>query len=128
MQSIQDIYTLFKQSTGISTDTRKIEAGHLFFALKGGNFNGNKFALQALEKGASYVIIDEKEYKLSDQCILVEDCLKALQDLARHHRDQFNIPVIGITGSNGKTTTKELVYQVLATTFNTHYTKGNFNT
>lgn len=124
---IESIYKLFLQSTGISTDTRKIEKGSLFFALKGDNFNGNSFANQAIELGANYSIIEEDIKHPSNKIIRVENVLQTLQQLATHHRKQFDIPVIGITGSNGKTTTKELIATVLSTTKNTHYTKGNFN-
>jgi UDP-N-acetylmuramoyl-tripeptide--D-alanyl-D-alanine ligase len=125
--NIQDIYSLFIKSNGVSTDTRNIKEGQLFFALKGGNFNGNKYAQQAIDNGASYAIIDEEVYKSSEKCILVDDVLKALQELAHYHRNQFDIPVLGITGSNGKTTTKELIHAALSTQYNVHYTKGNFN-
>ncbi len=124
---IDTIYELFKQSTGVSTDTRKIKNGSLFFALKGDNFNGNNFATKALEQGASYAIIDEDIKETSDKLIRVDNVLKTLQELATYHRKQFNIPIIGITGSNGKTTTKELIAAVLAATKKVHFTKGNFN-
>src|SRR5687768_5279874 len=104
--SIEQLHSLFIASDGISTDTRKLIPNTLFFALKGDNFNGNKFAAQALIEGCSYAIVDEKEFVVSDKYILVENVLKTLQNLANFHRRQFNIPVIGITGSNGKTTTK----------------------
>ena len=125
--TIEQIHSLFINSDGISTDTRKLVPNTLFFALKGDNFNGNKFAAQALLEGCSYAIIDEKEFAVSEKYILVENVLKTLQDLANYHRKQFNIPVIGITGSNGKTTTKELMGAVLATTYNTLITEGNLN-
>jgi UDP-N-acetylmuramoyl-tripeptide--D-alanyl-D-alanine ligase len=125
---IHELYQLFLQSTGITTDTRKIEKGQLYFALKGGNFNGNTFASKALEQGASYAIIDEIEFKINDNCIWVENVLNTLQQLGNYHLNQVKPKaVIGITGSNGKTTTKELVHAVLNTTFKTHYTKGNLN-
>ena len=125
---IHELYQLFLQSTGITTDTRKIEKGQLYFALKGGNFNGNTFASKALEQGASYAIIDEIEFKINDNCIWVENVLNTLQQLGNYHLNQVKPKaVIGITGSNGKTTTKELVHVVLNTTFKTHYTKGNLN-
>ena len=125
---IHELYQLFLQSTGITTDTRKIEKGQLYFALKGGNFNGNTFASKALEQGASYAIIDEIEFKINDNYIWVENVLNTLQQLGNYHLNQVKPnAVIGITGSNGKTTTKELVYAVLNTTFKTHYTKGNLN-
>ena len=125
---IHELYQLFLQSTGITTDTRKIEKGQLYFALKGGNFNGNTFVSKALEQGASYAIIDEIEFKINDNYIWVENVLNTLQQLGNYHLNQVKPnAVIGITGSNGKTTTKELVYAVLNTTFKTHYTKGNLN-
>ncbi|MFS6554529.1 Mur ligase family protein, partial [Parabacteroides distasonis] len=95
--------------------------------LKGASFNGNKFALEALRKGCAYAVVDEAEYATDSRCILVDDCLKAYKMLARHHRRMFNIPVIGITGTNGKTTTKELVSAVLSEKYNVLYTQGNFN-
>ncbi|MGB1247496.1 MAG: UDP-N-acetylmuramoyl-tripeptide--D-alanyl-D-alanine ligase [Chitinophagales bacterium] len=124
---LEQLYPHFLSSTGICTDTRKIEKGNLFFALKGGNFNGNKFAKKALDDGASFAIIDEIEYKEDDRFILVEEVLTALQQLATYHRDQLDIPIIAITGTNGKTTTKELLHAVLSTTFETYATAGNFN-
>ena len=99
----------------------------MFFALKGQNFNANTFALQALDNGASFVVIDEAIYATDERCLLVDDVLQTLQDLARHHRKQLNIPVIGLTGSNGKTTSKELVNAVLAERYNTFATFGNLN-
>lgn len=99
----------------------------MFFALKGNNFNGNTFALEALENGAKYVVIDEEKYAQHDDCILVENVLHTLQTLATHHRKVLNIPIIALTGSNGKTTTKELINAVLSTTYNTSATKGNLN-
>jgi UDP-N-acetylmuramoyl-tripeptide--D-alanyl-D-alanine ligase len=126
MSSAQ-LYNLYLQHPSVCTDTRKITEGCLFFALKGPNFNANTFAAEALNKGAAYAIIDEAEYKTDDRCILVDDVLKALQDLAKHHRLQLNIPVIAIVGSNGKTTTKELITSVLAQQFNVLATPGNFN-
>lgn len=124
---IEKLYELFLASDGISTDTRKLVPNTLFFALRGDNFNGNQFAQQALDEGCSYAIVDEPQSVQSDRFIQVESVLKTLQDLARHHRRQFNIPVLGITGSNGKTTTKELIGAVLSTTFNTLVTEGNLN-
>lgn len=124
---IESIYKLFLGSTGVCTDSRNILENSIFFALKGENFNGNSFATQAIEKGASYAIIDEKVDSTSDNIIMVESVLKTLQQLATYHRKQLNIPVIGITGSNGKTTTKELIATVLGTTKKVHFTKGNFN-
>lgn len=124
---IADIYSIFLKCTGVSTDTRKIQGGELFIALKGPNFNGNKFAQQALDSGASYALVDEADYATHDRLILVSDGLSSLQKLAEYHRKQFDIPVIAVTGSNGKTTTKELLYQVLSTQYKTWATSGNFN-
>ncbi|HVD99013.1 MAG TPA: UDP-N-acetylmuramoyl-tripeptide--D-alanyl-D-alanine ligase [Cytophagaceae bacterium] len=124
---IKDLYTKFLSSKGVSTDTRQISEGVLFFALKGANYNGNEFAEKALEMGASYVVIDEERYKVNEKCILVDDVLSTLQQLANYHRKQFNIPFIAVTGSNGKTTTKELIYAVLSTSYKTQATKGNLN-
>jgi len=124
----KELYSYFLKSTGVVTDSRQIEEGTLFICLRGDHFNGNKFAAEALEKGASYVVVDDVEYLKEDEhYFLVEDCLKSLQALAHHHRMQFSIPVIGLTGSNGKTTTKELINSVLSQQFNTTATLGNFN-
>ena len=111
----------------VSTDTRNIKENSLFFALKGHNFDGNKFAKEAIEKGAKYAVIDNKSFFIDGKTILVNDVLRSLQLLANHHRKQFDIPIIGITGSNGKTTSKELIGCVLETTFKTLFTKGNLN-
>ncbi|MCF6348341.1 MAG: UDP-N-acetylmuramoyl-tripeptide--D-alanyl-D-alanine ligase [Flavobacteriaceae bacterium] len=127
MVNIQELYQLYQQSYKVSTDTRKITKGCLFFALKGDNFNGNLFAEEALKKGASYAVVDEDVLKNNDNIILVDDVLKALQLLATYHREQLNIPIIGLTGSNGKTTTKELINAVLSTKYNTTATLGNLN-
>ena len=119
-----------KELSCITTDSRDCPEGSIFLALKGESFNGNKFALQALEKGCSYAIVDEDLEnldKLDDRIIKVDDCLQTFKDLAREHRRQFDIPVIGITGTNGKTTTKELVAAVLSQKYNVLYTQGNFN-
>lgn len=124
---INKLYQLFLRYPRVQTDTRSLKAGEIFFALKGPNFNGNAFASKALEIGAAAVVIDEPVIAESDNVFLVEDVLKALQNLANHHRKQFNIPFIAITGSNGKTTTKELIHAVLSTTFKTYTTKGNLN-
>lgn len=124
---IEQLYKKYQECTGVSTDTRKIEEGSLFFALKGPNFNANKLADEALEKGAKYVVIDEEDFKKDERYILVDNALVALQQLANHHRRQFDIPFIGITGSNGKTTTKELIREVLAQKYKVHATEGNFN-
>jgi len=125
--NIHKLYQLYQQSYKVSTDTRKIESDSLFFALKGDNFNGNEFAEEALKKGASYAIIDEKKYQSQPNIILVEDVLKSLQSLAAYHREQLGIPIIGLTGSNGKTTTKELINAVLSSTYKTVSTIGNLN-
>jgi UDP-N-acetylmuramoyl-tripeptide--D-alanyl-D-alanine ligase len=126
--NIEQLYQLFLLYPSIQTDTRKLKKGDIFFALKGPNFNGNHYALQALEQGAAYAVIDEAEPgRLSDKLILVDDVLSTLQNLARFHREQFDIPFIAITGSNGKTTTKELVFSVLSTTYKTYTTQGNLN-
>ena len=127
MISIEKIYSIFQQHPSIQTDTRKLNTGDLFFALKGENFNGNLFAQQAIEKGAAYVFVDELFNEPSEKIILVDDVLKTLQNLARYHRQQFNIPFLAITGSNGKTTTKELVHAVLSSTHVSYTTKGNLN-
>ena len=124
---LHSLYQVYLKHPMICIDTRKITPGCLFFALKGPNFNGNAFAKEALEKGAQWVIIDEEAYKISEQCILVDDVLSCLQQLATYHRKQLNIPFIAITGSNGKTTTKELITSVLKTSFKTVATVGNLN-
>ena len=123
---IEELYKLYLQHPVVCTDTRNIKSGSLFFALKGGNFNANDFAAEAINKGCSYAIIDEEKH-YSAGCILVPDVLIALQKLANHHRRQFTIPVIGITGTNGKTTTKELTATVLSKKYNTLHTQGNLN-
>lgn len=125
--SISELYEIFKKSSGISTDTRNIEKGNLFFALKGPYFNANTLADEALEKGAIAAVIDDADFDKGDHYVLVEDGLTALQQLANHHRKQFTIPFIGITGSNGKTTTKELIAMVLKQKFKVHFTQGNLN-
>ena len=126
--TIAELYKIFiEQRQNFTTDTRKIESGSIFFALKGANFNGNEFAEKALELGASYVVVDELKFAHNEKYILVEDVLTALQNLATFHRQQFEIPVLCIGGSNGKTTTKELVSKVLAEKFIVHTTAGNFN-
>ncbi|MBA6156312.1 UDP-N-acetylmuramoyl-tripeptide--D-alanyl-D-alanine ligase [Tenacibaculum sp. S7007] len=124
---IEDLYKLYIQHGLVDTDTRKIRNNSIFFALKGENFNGNKFAEQALNNGANYVLIDEEEYKSSDRFILVDNVLETLQKLANHHRNQLNIPIIALTGSNGKTTTKELINVVLSSKYKTTATLGNLN-
>lgn len=123
----ENLYKLFLQHPVISTDTRKIAAGSLFFALKGDKFDANTFAEKAIEAGAAYAIIDNPDYQLGEKYILVNDVLTALQDVARYHRKQLTIPVIGLTGTNGKTTTKELINAVLSQHFKTQATQGNLN-
>ena len=127
MNKTEDIYKLFQAHPVICTDTRLLTEGCLFFALKGENFNGNEFADKALNDGAAYAIIDELEFVVNERSILVNDVLTTLQQLAAHHRQQLNIPVLAITGSNGKTTTKELTAAVLSKKYNTLFTKGNLN-
>ena len=150
---IKELYRLYQQHPCITTDSRDCPEGSIFLALKGESFDGNKFALQALEKGCAYAIVDSVEfrteslefasaqnnstegtsvensqlYTLNSKLIIVDDCLQTFKDLAREHRRQFDIPVIGITGTNGKTTTKELVAAVLSQQYNVLYTQGNFN-
>lgn len=121
------LYTLYLEHPSVQTDTRKLAPGDLYFALRGPHFDGNLFAEQSLELGAAYAIIDDRRYQSDKRMILVDDVLTTLQQLARHHRDQFRIPFIAITGSNGKTTTKELIRAVLATTHTTFATQGNLN-
>ena len=124
---IASLYNLYRQHFLVDTDTRNIRENTLFFALKGDNFNGNSFAEEALKLGASFAIVDEKVYQTNENVILVNNVLKTLQELANYHRRQLNIPVIGLTGSNGKTTTKELIHVVLNKKYNTRATKGNLN-
>ena len=130
LPSIAFLYELFEKHPSVQTDTRKLQIGDLYFALKGPNFNGNTFAMAALEAGASYAIVDEDipySKAIDNRILQVDDVLTTLQALAKHHRQQFTIPFIAITGSNGKTTTKELVSTVLASHFKTYTTKGNLN-
>ncbi len=124
---ITELYDRYLQNPKICTDTRKISSGCLFFALKGPHFNGNEFAKEALEKGASYVIVDDEFYPADDRYILVKNSLTTLQELARFHRKQLKCKILGITGSNGKTTSKELCLQVLKKKYNTMATLGNLN-
>lgn len=124
---IQNLYQKYRESGKVSTDTRKITPGSVFFALKGEKFNANIFAEEALEKGAKYAVIDEAVFAKDSRYILVKNVLQALQQLARHHRNQLKIPFIGLTGSNGKTTSKELLNAVLSKKFKTLATKGNLN-
>ncbi len=125
--NIETLYQIFLQCNSVSTDTRKIEKGDLFFALKGDNFNGNIYAKEALSKGAKYAVIDEEEFHISNKTLLVSSVLKALQELANFHRNQLQLPIIALTGSNGKTTTKELINVVLSYKYNTCATQGNLN-
>ena len=125
--NIPELYELYLQNPSVETDTRKLKKGDIFFALKGPLFNGNQYANTALRAGASYCICDEVNDAANEQIIYVKDSLKTLQELARYHRQQFTIPIIAITGSNGKTTTKELISQVLSTTYTTYTTEGNLN-
>lgn len=124
---MDELYAIYRQSASVQTDTRKLQKGDLYFALKGPHFNGNAFARQALEKGAVFAVIDEAEYAIEGKTIVVNDVLETLQQLALHHRRQFSCPFLAITGSNGKTTTKELIHAVLSTTFQTYTTEGNLN-
>ncbi len=123
----EQLHTLFMQCNSVSTDTRKIEKNDIFFALKGDNFNGNSYAQQALENGAKYAIIDEEEYNTSPKTILVDNALQSLQQLAYFHRKYLSIPIIALTGSNGKTTTKELIHATLSQKYKTTATVGNLN-
>lgn len=124
---MHELYKIYQQHPSVQTDTRKLKKDDLFFALKGPNFNGNAFANKALEQGAAYAIVDEAPEQPNDRIIMVDDVLSTLQQLAKFHRQQFNIPFIAITGSNGKTTTKELVHAVLSSTYKTYTTQGNLN-
>ncbi len=124
---IQDIHKLFLKCDSVSIDTRKIGSNSLFVAIKGERFDANSFAKEALDKGASYVIIDNNSFYIDERTILVEDSLTALQKLAQFHRNYLKLPIIALTGSNGKTTTKELIQVVLAKKFNTKATVGNYN-
>lgn len=121
------LHEIFLKSSGVTTDTRKVADNHLFFALKGDHFNGNEFAQQALEKGASFAVIDDVKFENGNQTILVEDSLTALQELAKFHRQYLQLPILALTGSNGKTTTKELLNVVLSKKFKTVATQGNLN-
>ena len=125
---IKELYKLYQQHPQITTDSRDCPEGSIFLALKGASFDGNQYAVQALEKGCAYAIIDDPSVNQGDsRLILVDDCLQTFKDLAREHRRQFDIPVIGITGTNGKTTTKELIRAVLSECYNVMATEGNFN-
>lgn len=124
---INTIYSAYLQSRTVTTDSRAITPGCIFFAFRGANFDGNVFAPQALEQGAALCVISDPQYRVDDRCIVVDDVLATLQALAKHHREQLTIPVIGITGTNGKTTTKELVHAVLSRRYRTSATQGNHN-
>ena len=124
---IGSIHKIFLKSNGVSTDSRKVKKNDIYFSLKGPNFNGNEFAKSAIEKGACYAIVDQKEYVIDKSYILVEDCLKTLQNLANYHRKNSKAKIIGLTGSNGKTTSKELIFSVLKNEFKTIATTGNLN-
>ena len=124
---IRDLHQLFLNSKGATTDTRSLTPSTLFFALKGENFNANNFAQQALDSGASYCIIDEVQTPMNERFVLVDNVLQTLQKLASFHRKYLDIPVVALTGSNGKTTTKELINSVLNQQYNTHATQGNYN-
>jgi UDP-N-acetylmuramoyl-tripeptide--D-alanyl-D-alanine ligase len=127
MSKLKSVYEIYKHSLGVNTDSRSLQKGEVFFALKGGNFNGNKFAKAAINQGAKAVICDEEQDFSHHKLFIVKDSLQFLQELANYHRNQCKATFIGITGSNGKTTTKELLRDVLSTTFSTQATKGNFN-
>jgi len=124
---MEELYSIYLANPSIQTDTRKLQKGDLYFALKGPNFNGNSFAQKALDSGAVHAVIDEAEFAIEGKTILVNDVLETLQQLALHHRKQFSIPFLAITGSNGKTTTKELIHAVLSSAFKTYTTEGNLN-
>jgi UDP-N-acetylmuramoyl-tripeptide--D-alanyl-D-alanine ligase len=130
--TIEELYNIYTTHPSVQTDTRKLKPGDIFFALKGDHFNGNAFATQAIEKGAAYAVIDERvpmdtRIEIQEKTIIVNNVLQALQQLALHHRRQFAIPFLAITGSNGKTTTKELIHAVLSSAFKTYTTEGNLN-
>ena len=129
MTDVKTLYHCFMQSRGVTTDTRRCESGMMFFALRGENFDGNAYAAKALELGCSYVVIDNPHHNVEgdERVLLVDDVLTTLQQLARHHRRQLGTPIIGITGTNGKTTTKELVAAVLSKKYSILYTQGNLN-
>lgn len=127
MEALQRIYEAYRSGAGICTDTRKITEGCVFFSLRGDNFNGNLFAQKALDAGARLAVVDDDTLPVDERFVKVENVLATLQELALHHRKSLNIPVIGITGSNGKTTTKELVSRVLSKKYRTYHTQGNLN-
>ena len=121
------LYDFFERCSGVSTDSRRVEPGNLFFALRGDNFDGNQYAAAAIERGARYAVVDDPKVAVNSRFILVNDALTALQQLANFYRNRHYIPVLAITGSNGKTTTKELIATVLGSVYRVHYTRGNFN-
>lgn len=125
--TISQLYDFFLKYPHVSTDSRRIEAGSLFFALKGDNFDGNRFASNALKEGASFAVVDDPSVVDGERYLLVENVLEALQQLAAYHRNQLRCPIIGITGTNGKTTTKELIAAVLGSKYRVEYTRGNLN-
>jgi UDP-N-acetylmuramoyl-tripeptide--D-alanyl-D-alanine ligase len=127
MTTINTLHSLFLNCSSVSTDTRKIEPNCIFFALRGENFDANTFTKEALEKGAKYVVIDNSDYFIDERTLLVENTLVALQELAKFHRKYLGLPIIALTGSNGKTTTKELIHVVLSKKYNTLATIGNLN-
>lgn len=127
MPKIASIYSIYRSGTGISTDTRTIQEGNLYFALKGEHFDGNNYIEYALQQGAAYCISSDPQYLSAENVLVVKDTLQTLQELANYHRHQLTIPFIAITGSNGKTTTKELLANCLGTKFKTHFTRGNLN-
>ena len=125
---IKSLYNIFIESAGVTTDSRNITTGSIFFALKGETFDGNSFAMSALEAGAAYAVVDDKELdRENERLIFCDNVLETLQSLARYHRRSLGIPVVGLTGTNGKTTTKELISAVLSMKYNVAYTKGNLN-
>ena len=124
---IEQLYEAYLRSHTVTTDSRAITPGCLFFAFRGEHFDGNAFAPQALEQGAALCVVSDARYRVDDRCLLVPDVLATLQELARHHRRRLTIPVVGITGTNGKTTTKELVHTVLGRRYRTSATRGNLN-
>lgn len=125
--TIEELYEIYLKHPSVQTDTRKLKQGDIYFALKGANHNGNAYAKQAIESGAAYAVVDEDVQSTDDRIIRVDDVLTTLQQLSKIHRMQFNIPFIAITGSNGKTTTKELIHVVLASKYKTYTTEGNLN-
>lgn len=127
IMKINELYNCFKECSSVITDSRKTEKGAMFFALKGENFNGNKYATQAIQSGCSYAVVDDKNLDGNAGLIVVDNVLETLQLLANYHRNQLNIPIVAITGTNGKTTTKELIASVLQKKYKVLYTHGNFN-